>query len=78
MKGEIIRTHLMRPTWHFVAPEDIRWLLELTAPQVNRRSGPNYRKFELDGRSLQTIQQGLDESFAGRKTSDARRFEVGA
>src|SRR5262249_45531431 len=47
-EGQIIRTHLLRPTWHFVAPEDIRWLLELTAPHVNRRCGPNYRKYELD------------------------------
>jgi hypothetical protein len=32
--GDIIRTHVLRPTWHFVAPEDIRWMLELTAPRV--------------------------------------------
>ena len=49
-RGEIVRTHVLRPTWHFVAPEDIRWLLELTAPRVNLRAGPNYRKFELDER----------------------------
>src|SRR5215470_16118321 len=48
-KGQILRTHLMRPTWHFVAPEDIRWLLELTAPRVNLKAATNYRKFELDG-----------------------------
>ena len=47
-KGEILRTHVMRPTWHFVAPEDIRWLLQLTAARVNQKCGPNYRKFELD------------------------------
>ena len=32
--GRILRTHLMRPTWHFVTPADIRWLLALTAPRV--------------------------------------------
>ena len=32
--AEIIRTHLLRPTWHFVAAEDIYWLLDLTAPQI--------------------------------------------
>lgn len=47
-RGAILRTHLMRPTWHFVAPDDIRWLLALTAPRVNLRCGPNYRKLELD------------------------------
>ena len=35
--GEILRTHAMRPTWHFVVAEDARWLLELTAPQVRKR-----------------------------------------
>jgi hypothetical protein len=30
-KGHILRTHVMRPTWHFVTPADIRWLLKLTA-----------------------------------------------
>lgn len=32
--GEILRTHLLRPTWHFVSSDDIYWLLELTAPQI--------------------------------------------
>ena len=30
--GTILRTHVLRPTWHFVTPADIRWLLALTAP----------------------------------------------
>jgi Winged helix DNA-binding domain len=32
--GAILRTHVLRPTWHFVTPADIRWLLALTAPRV--------------------------------------------
>lgn len=32
--GEILRTHVMRPTWHFVTPQDIRWILQLTAYRV--------------------------------------------
>src|SRR6185369_8037408 len=47
-RGTILRTHVMRPTWHFVAREDIRWLLDLTAPGVNVRCGSGYRMFELD------------------------------
>ena len=31
--GEIIRTHILRPTWHFVLPGDINWMLELAAPR---------------------------------------------
>src|SRR5712671_7655721 len=32
--GAILRTHVLRPTWHFVAPPDIRWMLKLSAPRV--------------------------------------------
>jgi hypothetical protein len=46
--GKILRTHLMRPTWHFVAPADIRWLLALTAPRVHAASAYMYRKLALD------------------------------
>jgi DNA glycosylase AlkZ-like len=31
--GEIIRTHILRPTWHFVLPEDLNWMIELAAPR---------------------------------------------
>lgn len=47
-RGEILRTHVMRPTWHFVVPEDIRWLLRLTAPRVNAAMASYNRKLELD------------------------------
>jgi Winged helix DNA-binding domain len=50
--GTILRTHLMRPTWHFVAREDIRWMLDLTAPRVRAASGSGYRHLELDDRVL--------------------------
>jgi hypothetical protein len=33
-RGDFMRTHIMRPTWHFVSSEDIRWLLELTGSRV--------------------------------------------
>src|SRR5258708_3671388 len=46
--GAILRTHVMRPTWHFVSPADIRWLLALTAPHVRAASAYYNRKLELD------------------------------
>src|SRR5438105_4854056 len=46
--GAILRTHVMRPTWHFVSPADIRWLLALTAPRVHAASAYYTRKLELD------------------------------
>ena len=46
--GTILRTHLLRPTWHFVSRDDIRWILALTAPRVNAAIAYYYRKLELD------------------------------
>ena len=47
-RGTILRTHVLRPTWHFVAPADIRWLLALTAPRVHALNAPYYRQTGLD------------------------------
>ena len=46
--GRILRTHVMRPTWHFVTQDSIRWLLELTGPCVQRRMAVYNRRLELD------------------------------
>ena len=46
--GAILRTHILRPTWHFVLPADIRWLLALSAPRVHALNASYYRKAELD------------------------------
>lgn len=52
-KGDILRTHVMRPIWHFVSPEDIRWMVALTAPQINKITVSMYRALELDDKILQ-------------------------
>lgn len=46
--GTILRTHVLRPTWHFVTPADIRWMLALTAPRVHALNAAYYRKAGLD------------------------------
>lgn len=40
--GAFLRTHVLRPTWHHVLPDDARWLLRLTAPRVHRLNRPYY------------------------------------
>ena len=55
-EGRILRTHVMRPTWHFVTPADIRWLLDLTGPRVLRMMRGHDRLLELDET---TVTRGL-------------------
>jgi hypothetical protein len=50
--GEFLRTHVLRPTWHFVAPQDIRWLLTATAHRVHALNAPYYRSNGLDPATL--------------------------
>ena len=33
-RGDFVRTHVLRPTWHDVLKPDLRDLLELTAPRI--------------------------------------------
>jgi hypothetical protein len=53
-RGAFLRTHILRPTWHFVVAEDIRWILQVTAPRVQRLNQTIYR------------QEGLDQATLGR------------
>jgi hypothetical protein len=45
--GEIVRTHLLRPTWHFVSAKDIYWMIELTAPQIKASLRSRNKELEL-------------------------------
>ena len=50
--GRILRTHVLRPTWHFVLPADIRWLLTATAPRIQAGNAGRYRQLGLDADTL--------------------------
>ncbi|MCW5888458.1 MAG: AlkZ family DNA glycosylase [Anaerolineales bacterium] len=62
--GRILRTHILRPTWHFVAPEDLRWMLLLSAPRVNAFNAYMYRQHGIDAttqkRALKALQRSLE------------------
>jgi hypothetical protein len=45
--GEVLRTHVLRPTWHLVRPDDARWLVELTAPRVRRQMASTERAWGI-------------------------------
>jgi hypothetical protein len=74
-QGEILRTHVLRPTWHFVAPADLRWLLKLTAPRVKAIMRPYARGLGLDDEVLLRAETALVAALEG--ADDLTRAEVG-
>ena len=75
-QGSILRTHVLRPTWHFVTPADIRWMLELTAPQVHLRMSSYDRRLGLDA-GVMTRATGIIERALG-DGGHLTRVELGA
>src|ERR1700704_5596035 len=55
--GTIVRTHVLRPTWHFALGTDLRWLLAVTAPRVHAVNASYNRQLELDEEDLYEIAQ---------------------
>lgn len=63
--GSILRTHVMRPTWHFVAPDDVRWLLALTGPRVQQHNAPRCRQLGLDGKTFARAEDLIASALEG-------------
>lgn len=64
-QGAILRTHLLRPTWHFVAASDIYWLLDLTAPNVKRLVAGRNRDLGLTDEVLNRSNTLIEQALAG-------------
>jgi Winged helix DNA-binding domain len=65
--GTVLRTHVLRPTWHFVRAEDIGWLLDLTGPRVKRVTGQQLRiAHELDEAAIEYAVGAVAEALATR------------
>ena len=64
-KGAILRTHVLRPTWHLVAAADIRWMLALTGPRVSARMSPYNRHLELDAGVFRRSQSAIARALRG-------------
>jgi hypothetical protein len=74
--GAIVRTHVLRPTWHFVAPADIRWMLSLTGARI-RASGAAYtRSLGLTESLIERCSRVIAEALRGGHSRS--RAELGA
>ncbi len=66
-EGVILRTHVLRPTWHFVAAEDIRWMLALTGPRVRAVLASYDRTIGLDEAVLRRSRAAITKALQGGK-----------
>lgn len=63
--GAFLRTHVLRPTWHLVAAEDVRWLLATTSARVHQANGSMLRKRGLGAAELDRGAEALAGALAG-------------
>jgi len=69
-RGEILRTHLLRPTWHLVTAKDIHWLLDLSASKILKSLTSRHKELELTGPLIQKCHRIIERelSMAGYLT----------
>jgi hypothetical protein len=65
--GAIVRTHVLRPTWHFVPPADIRWMLALTSPRILAGNRHYCRANGLDDKTLARGRRVLERALSGQR-----------
>jgi len=65
-EGRFLRTHVLRPTWHFVSPADIRWMLRLTAPKIKSLNINFHRNLDITPAILRRSRAVLEKALAGK------------
>lgn len=66
-RGAVLRTHVLRPTWHFVHPGDIRFLLQLSRDRIKRVMAPYDRKLSIDAPLVRKSQRVFEKALSGRQ-----------
>lgn len=64
-KAEIIRTHLLRPTWHLVSKDDVYWMLELSASKIRASAKARHKELELTESILNKSNKIIEKALAG-------------
>jgi len=66
-KGEIIRTHLLRPTWHFVLAKDIYWMIDLTGPRIKAALRSRQKALEITPSIISKSNRIIEKVLMGNK-----------
>ena len=65
-KGDIIRLHILRPTWHFVSKNDIHWMLDLSSPRLKRVLSSNDKELELSDTLIKKTNSIIEKELEGK------------
>jgi hypothetical protein len=66
--GEILRTHILRPTWHFVHRDDLPWMLALSGPRVDAANRHVYKTQELDSALFRRSRAAMERALEGGRS----------
>jgi hypothetical protein len=73
--GDILRIHVLRPTWHFIRAEDIYWMLDLSAPKILSSLKSRHRVLELSGTVIAKCHKIIEKSLS--EAGSLTRQELG-
>jgi winged helix DNA-binding protein len=65
--GEIIRTHVLRPTWHIISAQDIYWMIELTGPRILSSMKGRNKQLELSPSVFKKANKIIEQALTGHK-----------
>lgn len=68
-RGDAIRTHALRPTWHLLANADVDWILKLTAPQILTQMRSRHKQLGLDEKLITQCKKIIEKDF---RAADSR------
>lgn len=74
-EGSVLRTHILRPTWHYVAAHDLRWLMRFSGPRVDGANARRHEELGLDARTLDRTNVVIADAVAD---GDRTRRELAA
>ena len=75
-RGDFLRTHVLRPTWHYVTSDDLRWLVRFSGPRVHARNSRRYEELDLDSGTLAAATDVLAEAVAAEPRTRRELAEI--
>lgn len=66
--GDILRMHILRPTWHYVAAKDAGWMVQISGPRIKAAwtSFARHNGIALDGSLVAKAYKILEKILSGK------------